>query len=359
MERLQLTRRQILKAAGAAGGLAAASGLLGPTSIFAADEPEDDALGPFGPWSTPKPIAELASAFNDFHPAISRDGRSLYFTTTRDAGAPRPFPNEIVVVQRDNRHADWDLSTLRPVDNINLAGKSTSVPNLTPEGHRMYLQSNRLGYSQLFVSNRRDTHDDDAWEPPTVVPGELNTTAVPPAPGWSAAAATYLRDPVTGLVRMYWSRFPGQGHFGNPNEDWDIYVSLRDDFGNFGPGARVSALEPIPLPADPPGTWSRDTRTAIRRDGLEIFITTNRHGGLSYSGGPIENLWVSTRSDTSTEAWTKPQLVPHVNSGFGEGGPALSWDGTTLYFFSARNASGTPGNQQLWTSVRSKVGAGA
>ena len=97
------------------------------------------------------------------------------------------------------------------------------------------------------------------------------------------------------------------------------------------------------------------SQSAIRRDGLEIHITSNRHFGLSYSGGPIENLWVSTRADTSSEDWSTPVLADGVNSGYGDGGPALSWDATTLYFFSQRRTVlGKPGKRQLWMATRGR-----
>ena len=345
MERLLFTRRQMLKVAGVATGLAAAGMVLGPLDFLADDEPEEG-LGPFGPWSPPVRIDELASGAMDYHPAISREGLSLYFTTTRYAPT---FKVAIAVVRRPHRKAAWDLRTLTPVDNVNALGGNTAAPNLTPDGLRMYFQSNRLGHGgDLYVSSRR--HSDDPWEPPVLVPGQLNT------PTASESAATYFRDHATGIVRLYFSRFFGIGGVGDANQDFNIYVSVQDEDGAFGEGTIVPSLNSVPLPGDPPGTWSRDTRTAIRRDGLEMFITSNRHGGLSYSGGPIENLWVATRADTSTEDWDLPTLVPSVNSGFGDGGPALSWDARTLYFFSARTASGGPGNWQLWMSTREELG---
>jgi len=344
MERLLITRRHVLKVAGVATGLAAASMVLGPLRVLADDEPEDG-LGPFGPWSPPVRIEELESDAMDYHPAISRDGLSLYFSTSRYAP---DFKVAIAVVRRPHRKAAWDLSTLTPVEGLNAAG-ATAAPNLTPDGLLMYFQSNRLGHGgDLYVSSRR--HTDDAWGLPVLVPGQLNT------PTASESAATYFRDRTSGAVRLYFSRFPGIGSIGDPNQDFNIYVSDQDQDGAFGEGTLVPALNSVPSPGDTPGTWSRDTRTAIRRDGLEMFITSNRHGGLSYSGGPIENLWVATRSSTSTDDWDVPMRVPAVNSGFGEGGPALSWDAGTLYFFSARTAAAGPGNWQLWMSTREELG---
>lgn len=63
----------------------------------------------------------------DFHPAISRDERSLYFTTNRFSG----FIQAIAVIHRPDRDAPWDTSTLANVTPLNFAGSSIGVPNLT------------------------------------------------------------------------------------------------------------------------------------------------------------------------------------------------------------------------------------
>ena len=88
---------------------------------------------------------------------------------------------------------------------------------------------------------------------------------------------------------------------------------------------------------------------AIRRDGLEIiFGSWNRPGGFGK-----QDLWVSTRKDTE-DAWSKPvNLGPVVNTPNNEGGPALSRDGTTLYFHSDR--SGSVGLLDLYVTTRTKL----
>jgi hypothetical protein len=85
MEQLRLGRRDFLIGAGVLGRLAIGGKFLGPLAALADDEPSDAAMGPFGPWSAPSLIAELASAASDFHPAITKDGLSLSFTTDRFA----------------------------------------------------------------------------------------------------------------------------------------------------------------------------------------------------------------------------------------------------------------------------------
>jgi hypothetical protein len=108
--------------------------------------------------------------------------------------------------------------------------------------------------------------------------------------------------------------------------------------GSFGPPALVTEL-------NSPG---RDTRTAIRHDGLEIFITSNRAGTV---GGL--DLWVSTRA-TTLDAWSVPvNLGPFVNSTFNDGAPALSSDGETLFFYS--NHPGGLGDNDLYMSTRTKL----
>src|SRR2546425_9222188 len=109
----------------------------------------------------------------------------------------------------------------------------------------------------------------------------------------------------------------------------------------------------------------RDTRTAIRRDGLEIFLSSGRPGDdvVGHSAGS-EDLWVSTRATTS-DVWSPPlnlNLVnqqlggPAINSAAFDGAPALSFDGTTLYFFSERTDLGGFGKRDLYVTSRTRLG---
>jgi hypothetical protein len=86
---------------------------------------------------------------------------------------------------------------------------------------------------------------------------------------------------------------------------------------------------------------------ALRSDGLEMFLTSNRPGGL----GSGLNIWVSTRA-TTHDAWSTPvNLGAPINmEGFNDGAPALSADGNTMYFYS--NRPGSLGANDIWMSTR-------
>lgn len=86
----------------------------------------------------------------------------------------------------------------------------------------------------------------------------------------------------------------------------------------------------------------------IRRDGLEIFLASDRPGPT-----PVPfDLWVATRASTS-DPWSTPvNLGPVVNSAADEGGAALSFDGRTLYFTSDRLAPS--GRHDIWVTTRPK-----
>ncbi len=74
-----------------------------------------------------------------------------------------------------------------------------------------------------------------------------------------------------------------------------------------------------------------------------------------------EDLWVSTRATTS-DVWSPPlnlNLVNqrlgggHINSPSFDGSPALSFDGTTLYFHS--NRPGGHGTRDLYCTIRQRL----
>ena len=307
--------------------------LTGPVAsrISAADAAAEDQPA-YGPWGTPVNLGPVInSSSNENSPAISRDGLSLYFTSSPLPLPPGARPGgqggaDIWVSQRASTDAPWGAPVnLGP--NINTTGND-GVPNLSIDGHRMYFHSTGrggCGAADLFVSWRQDTRDDFAWELPVNLGCVVNSKYADNGP-------IIFEDDATGITTLYFNSLrPGLG-------DADIYVSTLQADGTFGAAALVRELS----------SPFADDRVAIRRDGLEIFVSTNRPGG---EGG--QDIWVATRA-TTLDPWSAPvPLGPVVNSPDLDGGPALSFDGTELYFYSTR--PGGFGGNDLYMTTRTRL----
>jgi WD40-like Beta Propeller Repeat len=334
---MRVTRRQLLQCAAAA----TLAGALRPSAVFGQNGGEP--LGPFSDWSEPVNLGPAVnSKFNDRHPAISPNGLSLYITSNRPGGIGDGAFNNIWVSQRASLDDAWG-----PPKNLgpNINTPAGANPDIPLDGRWIFFNGGKpggpTGPADIWVSHRKDKDDDFAWEPAVNLGPAINF------PGLDTNAPTFFRDEETGITSIYFNsllRTDGPG-------DFDIYVSTqREDgergfVGTFGPGVLVPEL------CSP----RRDTRTAIRRDGLEMFITSNRAGSLPdpVSGQPSLDLWVSTREST-LDPWSTPvNLGPTVNSAAIDGGPALSRDGTTLYFYSTR--LGGFGKEDLYVTTRTKL----
>ena len=284
-------------------------------------------FGQFSAWSAPVNLGPVInSQSDDYHPAISNDGLTLYITSSRPGGFS---PTEdIWVSQRKSLNDPWE-SPQHLGPNVNSSG-GTCCPNLSPDEHWLYFASNRpegFGAYNLWVSHREDANDPFGWQSPSNLGAILHSPV-----GGGECAPTYFNDEQTGMVSLYFCR--DQGALG----DFDIYVSMLRLDNSFGRPVLVWELN----------TSQRDTRTAIRRDGLEMFITSNRMGGFGAT-----DLWVSTR-ETTLDAWSTPvNMGPTLNSNAMEGGPALSCDGTTLYFYSSR--PGGSGGRDLYVTTRQRA----
>jgi hypothetical protein len=326
-----MPRRRLLQGA-AALSLAA---ILRPTLVLA-KQPRQ--LGPFSDWSEPVWLGlNVNSTSDDYHPAISKDGLSLYISSFRPGGVNEQNSSglaEIWVSQRDELDEPWG-----PAQNlgspINLLGSRSDAPNLTPDGHWLFFGSDRpggFGRFDLWASWREDPDDDFAWEAPVNLGPRINTSG-------GEDSAVYFKDRETGITSLY---FTSQNRPGNVG-DFDIYVSELEEDGKFGPGALVRELSGL----------YRDTRMAIRSDGLEMIFTSNRPLVSPGPTGPL-NLWVSTRAST-LDPWSTPiKLGPQINTVYNDRGPALSFDGKTLYFASGR-APGDPVSNDLWMATRTKL----
>ena len=279
----------------------------------------------YSDWSTPINLGPIVnSTAIDRGPAISKDGLSLYFASTRPGG----FGGEdIYVSQRETRDSEWGPAmNLGPIINTT---DNEMVPAFSRDGHLLFFASNRpggFGGVDIWVSRREDTHDDFAWLPAENLGAGVNSLSLDEGP-------SYFENDEVGVPQLYFSS--GNTRPGGPGFS-GIYVSEQAADGSFGPAVRVLELG-----------LGGTSRPSIRHDGLEIFFNSTRPGSIANS----QDLWVATR-ETVFDAWSEPiNLGSPLNSELVDVQPYISSDRETLYFASNRPGGGPT---DLYMSTRTK-----
>jgi len=266
-------------------------------------------------WSEPVNLGPTVnSPFDEQTPALSPDGLSLYFLSTRPGGIGSA---DLWVSRRASPDDPWGAP-----QNLGSTINSTfgdAAPYVSRDGHQLFFVSNRPGGFGIFdvmVSWRAHTQDDFAWETPVNVGSPVNTAMF--------EGGMTIHDP-----EFYFSRGL------NVTAPHDIYLSrMRGDV--FTAPEVVAELS----------SAADERRPSIRFDGLEIFLHSSRQGGQD-----LADLWTATRSSNGV-AWSNPvNMGPGINSGSMDVTPSLSHDGTTLVF--ASNRPGGSGGLDLYFTTRS------
>jgi len=248
----------------------------------------------------------------DAGPCPSADGKQLYFNLWLG------MASQIWVSQRAAIDSAWEppLRLGPPFDT-----ETDSGPFITSDGLSLYYDSSReggFGTSDLWVATRATVND--KWGTPVNLGATVNTTSEDWAPNLSA----------DGLELYFVSNRPDG--FGT----YDLWVTSRatvkDDWGT-----------PVNLGATL-NTEYEDTWPGISADGLVLFFCSSRPGGFG-----AWDLYM-TKRPTRTDPWGPPSgLGPTLNSTVWQGGPKVSLDGSTLYFYSAR--PGGSGEADLWQAA--------
>ncbi len=279
----------------------------------------------FSDWSAPISLGPVVnSTLTDIEVSISKDGLSLYLASNRPDG----FGGfDIWVSQRARREEPWGPpQNLGP--SINTSANEQG-PALTRNGRQLFFFSDRaggFGGSDVYVSQRRSKRDDFGWQAPVNLGSGVNTA-------FNENLPHYFKKRESGTVTLYFSSNRPGGCGGT-----DIYVATLQPDETFGATGHVPELcSPL-----------RDAGMAIRRDGLEMILASDRAGTV----GSFD-LWVTTRA-SAQDPWSTPlNLGPVVNTVTDESRVALSHDGTALYIVSGR--PGGSGNLDIWVSNRSKI----
>jgi hypothetical protein len=282
----------------------------------------------FSAWSAPLNLGPiLNSPFLDGGPTLSKNGLSIYFTSTRPEGFGA---QDLWVAQRPTVDSPWGApANLGPLVNT---GAIEAVAMLSRDEHWLFFTSDRpgsVGSGDLWGSWRTNVRDDFGWHPPVNLGAGVNSA-------FNDVSGGYFENDDTGTPMLFFgsTRPGGLGGVGT-----DIYVSPQIGYGVFGPATLVAELSSPAL----------DARPAPRFDGLELFLGSARAGTL---GGL--DLWAATRH-TVEEPWSVPEnLGGVVNSAFGDQQPYIASDRQTLFFASDR--PGGWGSLDLYVTTRLKLG---
>jgi Tol biopolymer transport system component len=289
----------------AAGRVEPDAGPLVESSAPSALPPCEGELSAFEP---PELVIGLDFEDNVFGPALSTDGRTLYFSAYVSG------EQQIYTATRDERgRAFGDVRVLPTVN----SPASDGSPFISADGERLYLFSERaggLGQRDVWISRRQSGAA--GFEEPQLLAG-INSRATDLLPWLSADEQTLI---------FVSDRAGGRGGA-------DLWVAERD-------AVEADFDEPTHLAELSSG--DNEGRAVLGPDGLSAFFSSERSGGR---GGP--DLWMALRTQRQ-----QPFLVlinlSALNSSESDQDVALSSDGTELFFASARG-----GVSRLWRSARS------
>lgn len=272
-----------------------------------------------GPWGPAVLEVGINSPQADGCPIESPKGLDLYIASTRPGAVGGPTDlNDIWAFHRDTIDGPWGSAEHLPAPVNSAAADFCPTPL---NGKRLYFVSARGGAGSCGAGDiyRTRDHPVRGWEEPENL-GCDATGAGPNFAGGEFSPSVVESDEGTLLF------FSSTGLDGL---DQDIYVSVMQADGTFGPATMVAELS----------TAANDQMPNVSRDGLEIVFSSDRTGGAG-----AMDVYTSTRSSTA-DAWSAPVNVgANVNTAASETRASLSGDGSRLHF-------GRLGD--IWVSTRS------
>jgi hypothetical protein len=129
--------------------------------------------------------APLNTVAEESAPAVSDDGRSLYFN--RNLTPLNPNGEDLYVSHRDRRdpRGSWgDPAQLTTINTPDAAERNAAVSR---DGLLLFFSSNRpggVGGLDLCVSRRSDRNDDDGWSTPVNLGPTVNSSVADVGPAY-------------------------------------------------------------------------------------------------------------------------------------------------------------------------------
>ena len=214
------------------------------------------------------------SEWHDFAPVVNEDETMLIFTTRRKDGNLNPdvhtdnFPFEDIFIATSQDSMWGDANNMGPV--INTLFHDSNIA-LSADGRKLYLYKDiEDGTSDIYMS---ELNSDSVWSTPKSIGANIN----------SEFSEKSLSIATTGDIVFYSSDRPGgQGEL-------DLYYSLMDDQGNWGPAVNMGSTINSEYDEDSP---------FIDYDGKTLYFSSR--GGMGMGGYDI----FKAEYDSTSGNWT-------------------------------------------------------
>ena len=183
---------------------------------------------PSAPWSAPRPVPILAAGHSAGESIFSRDGRWLYFSSSRPPGAPGLKPRIFRASVEANGFGPPEYVAIEPP--LHKDG-GTFYPRPLADGSMAFTSPGPVGRDDLFVAPGRGS----GFESPRALEGDFNSTQ----DDWD------LIETADGKLRLWVSaRAGGAGRT-------DIYYSRRDTAGRWSNARNLKAANSPALETAP------------------------------------------------------------------------------------------------------------
>jgi len=250
------------------------------------------------------------TGWTDKSPCISADGLELYSVSCRE----RSSNWDIWVATRETTEDEWsEPNNLGELVNSDV---EDSNPTLSTDGLELYFNSFRLdglGGTDLWVTTRATKSD--PWDSAVNLGPPVNSTKHESAPSISADG-----------LELYFSF--SDPYLPDDDPSRGFYVARRETTD--GPWGEPVSLGPVV------NSWPVQWEAEISSDGLLLLWADYWNGDPRPGGFGDTDLWFSRRAMIDGD-WSEPvNLGPAINTPYAETGPAISADGSTLYFSSNR-----------------------
>jgi hypothetical protein len=260
-----------------------------------------------GRFEEPEPLGGLAASVALWAPALSADGRTLYFASRAGGSVERLFAATRVA---EDSAAFASATPLSSLD----SGQGEGTPLLSFDAQTLYFYSQRAGLERdLWFATWQAASS--AFGVPTPL-DNLNSASIEHLPWLSLDELTLL---------FVSTRSGGLGQS-------DVWSATRAD-----KAADFAELEPLASINS-----SRDEgRAVLSSDGLTVFFASAREGSLG-----SHDLWTATRTAPG-EPFPEPTNLAELNSPNLDTDVFLAHGERELFFASDRR-----GQTELWRSVR-------